>query len=329
VTIQFSTLVTGICVPYRALLKLAVLLFFLLGLSACQQQQPEVKPPLLNVGERQLTLQQFDRELQFNYPDLHELPYPEQIQLKIQLVHRLIERELIFAEAERVDVQVTPDELDVALAELRGNYTATEYQQILREAGQTEQSWNQVVIQRLITMKLSSAVIGTQVQVTDKEAEKYYLANKDQFRRPAELRARQMLFNTVEDARAVLKLLKAGGDFATLAREHSLSPDRENGGNLGYFSKGQLPPEFDKVLFNLGAGQLSDPVESPYGIHLFLVERRRRAGLRPFAAVKAEIVNQLSQQREEQAFQKWLEELHNNTQVSVNWNLLKLEQNSR
>jgi parvulin-like peptidyl-prolyl isomerase len=261
-----------------------------------------------------------------NYPDLAELPYPEQLQLKIQQVHRLIERELVYAEAERIDVRVTPDELDAAVVDLRGNYTAAEYRQVLREAGQSEQSWKQGLKQRLMTMKVSAAVLGDQTEVTEKEAESYYLANKDEFRRPAELRARQMLFSNIEDAEAVLKELKAGGDFATLARQHSLSPDREDGGNLGYFSKGQLPPEFDKVLFNLGAGQMSDPVESPYGIHLFLVERRRGAGLRPFAAVKAEIISKLSQQREEEAFQQWLEELHENTQVSVNWDLLETEQ---
>ena len=319
----------GVCVPNRPLFNVLVILFCLSSLVACQQQQAEVKPPLLKVGERQLTLQQFDREVQWNYPDLMEFPDLEQLQLKLQLVHRLIERELIFAEAERLDVQLTPDELDAAMADLRGNYTAAEYRRILHEAGQSEQSWKQVLKQRLITEKVSDAVLGGQAEVTDKEAEKFYLANRDQFRRPAELRARQMLFSNLDDAKAVLKEIKAGGDFATLARKHSLSPDREDGGNLGYFSKGQLPPEFDRVLFNLGAGQLSDPVESLYGIHLFLVERRRRAGLRPFAAVKTEIVAQLSQQREEEAFQKWLEELHDNTQVSVNWDLLKTQQNEQ
>ena len=318
----------GVCVSYRMLFRWLVLLVFLFGLPGCEQPQPKTDPVVLKVGERQLTLRQFDRELKLNYPDLEELPYPERLQLEIQMVHRLIERELVYAEAERTDLQVTPDELDAAMVALRGNYTAEEYRQILREAGQSEQSWKPALKQRLLTMKLSAVVLGEQTQVTEKEAEKYYLANKDEFRRPAELRARQMLFDNLDAAKAVLKQLKKGGDFATLAREHSLSPDRENGGNLGYFSRGQLPPEFDKVLFNLGAGQLSDPVESPYGIHLFLVERRRKAGLRPYAAVKDEIIAKLAQQREEEAFQKWLEKLHSETKVSVNWKLLEMEQNT-
>ncbi len=316
----------GVCVPNRTLIKCLILLLFLAGLLACEQQ-PEPLPPLLKVGERQLTLQQFERELQRNYPDLSDLPAPERLQIKIQLVNRLIERELILAEAERIDVRIGPDELDAAMAELRGNYSAAEYEQILHDAGQTVQNWKRGLKLRLVTKKVSDALLGAQTQVDDKEAETYYLANKDEFRRPAELRARQMLFADVEDAQQVLKKLKKGADFAELAREHSLSPDREDGGNLGYFSRGQLPPEFDQVLFRLGAGQFSDPVESPYGIHLFLVERRRRAGLRPYAAVKSEIMAKLSQQREEEAFQNWLEELHNTTHISVNWNQLKIDTN--
>jgi parvulin-like peptidyl-prolyl isomerase len=176
---------------------------------------------------------------------------------------------------------------------------------------------------RLITQKLSDTLFTQAAQVSEKEAEQYYLANKEEFRRPEELRARQMLFASREDAEEVLTLLKQGGDFAELAQQYSLSPDRENGGNLGYFSKGQLPPEFDQALFRLGAGQLSDPVESPYGFHLFLVERRRPAGVRPYAAIKHEIMTDLSQQREELAFHQWLQELREKTQISVNWDLLK------
>ncbi|NOY12890.1 MAG: hypothetical protein GXP51_04170 [Deltaproteobacteria bacterium] len=312
--------------PYRTLSKWFLLLLCLSVLAACQQP-PEPQPPLLQVGQRQLTLQQFDRELQLNYPDLSELTEADQLQLKLQLVNRLIERELILSEAERIDVRVTPDELDAFLAELRGNYSAAQYKQILDDAGVDLQDWKRGLKLRLVTMKVSTALLGKQTRVDEKEAAEYYRKNREKFRRPAELRARQMLFNNVADAEAVLKKLKAGGDFASLARQYSLSPDRENGGNLGYFSQGQLPPEFDRVLFNLPVGQVSDPVESPYGIHLFLVERRRRAGLRPFAAVKAEIIAEMAQQREEEAFQQWLQALRKNTKISVNWNLLKTDRN--
>ena len=178
---------------------------------------------------------------------------------------------------------------------------------------------------RLLTEKVSAAVIGPMSQVTVKEAEAYYLEHRDSFRRPAELRARQMLLADIETANRILKRMHAGEKFAALAKENSLSPDRETGGRLDYFSQGQLPPEFDKVLFKLATGQVSDPVESPYGIHLFLLERRRKAGLRPYKQVENEIIALLKQQKEEDVFQLWLDKLHKQTPVKVNWQLLTEE----
>ncbi len=175
----------------------------------------------------------------------------------------------------------------------------------------------------MLTKKVSAAALISKVQISDKETETYYKKHREEFRRPVEIRARQMLFKTRDEANDVLKLLKEGGDFATLARKYSQSPDRENGGALGYFPAGQLPVEFDKVLFKLPVRQVSDPVESPYGFHLFLVERKRKAGLRPYAVVKDEITAKLYQQKEETAFHQWLENLKKTTETNIHWDLLQ------
>jgi len=262
-----------------------IFLLFLVVIVACQKKESQPLPPLLTVGQRQVTLQQFERELERTYPDISGLTVEEQFQLKGQLLKQLIDRELILGEANRLNIELTPDELDAAMAEVRGSYTKDEFSRILEQTGNTEERWLEALKLRLLTMKVSAAVL-TQVKVSDKEAEEYYRNHRDEFRRPAEIRARQMLFKTREEASKVRQLLLAGGSFAALARQYSQSPDRENGGSLGYISAGQLPEEFDRVLFRLPVHQVSEPVETSYGFHLFLVERKRRAGLRPYAAVK-------------------------------------------
>lgn len=294
----------------------------LLGLLACQQPEEVAEPPLLEVGSRQLTRQQFERELKTTYPDISVLSAAEQLQLKEQLLKQLLDRELILGEACRLNVQLTPDELDNAMREVRGSYSRDEYQKILEQAGSTEASWLNALKLRLLTAKVSSAVLDD-VEVSAEEIEAYYRDHKDDFRRPVEIRARQMLFKTREEATRVRKLLLAGGDFVALARQYSQSPDRENGGSLGYFSAGVLPVEFDRVLFKLPVNRVSEPVKSPYGFHLFLVERKRRAGLRPYAAVKDEIATRLYQQKEESAFHRWLEHLQQSTQTKIHRELLQ------
>ncbi|WP_321368319.1 peptidyl-prolyl cis-trans isomerase [uncultured Desulfuromusa sp.] len=307
------------------LLKLTrgLISFFLLFLLSCQQQEQPPQGPLLEVGQRQLTLQQFNRELQKSYSDISALTDEEQLQFKKQLLKEIIDRELILGEATRLDIQITPDELDAAMAEVRGSYSEEEFTKVLEQTGNTLETWIAALRLRLLTTKVATAAQTSPVQVSDSECKKYYQDHREEFNRPVEIRARQMLFKTRDEANKVHKLLKEGGDFAALAKKYSQSPDRENGGALGYFSAGQLPAEFDAVLFKLPVRQFSDPVESPYGFHLFVVERKRKAGLRPYAAVKDEIAELLYQQKEETAFHLWLENLQETTETHIHWELLQ------
>ena len=228
---------------------LGVLTLILLGgLSACEKPQPPL-PPLIEVGSRQLSLEQFEHEMSLAYPDISGLPAKEQFLLKKQLIHQLIDRELILGEAARLNVEISPDEMDAALSEVRGNYSQDEFNQLIRQEGKTLDSWLAALKLRLITAKVSAAILINQAEVADQETEAYYLAHKEDYRRPVEIRARQMLFKTREDALDVLNMLDDGGDFARLAEQYSLSPDHESGGELGYFSQGTLPREFDQVLF--------------------------------------------------------------------------------
>lgn len=313
---------------FRFLYRL-ILLLLLTGFLACQQQVQEPQGPLIEIGQRHLSLEQFEHALQLNYPDISGLSNEKQLQLKAQLIKQLIDRELILGEAARLNIQISPDELDAELAEIRGTYSPEEFNQILKKMDKTFETWVSALKLRLLTAKVSTAILAPQIKVTNKETEQYYRANKKSFRRPSEIRARQMLFPTREEALKILKRVKKGEKFAALAKEYSLSPDSEKGGALGYFPEGQLPPEFDEALFNLPVRQVSDPVKSPYGYHLFIVEKRRRAGLRPYAAVKDEIIEKLYHEKEERAFHLWLDKLQETTETTVNWDLLQLPEAGR
>lgn len=312
--------------------KICLLLIILGGLlcGGCQQEQltapVKTSQPLLVVGSRQLSIDQFKRELEATYPQTETLAEDERLLLEGQLIKQLIERELIFGEAARLNIGYTPDELDAAMAEVRGQLTQEQFSTLLAESDKTRETWTQSLKLQLLTTKVISAIMEEQIQLASKDAENYYLNHKQEFDRPEEIRARQMLFKTQEDALKALKRLNRGEKFSTLAKELSLSPDSENGGSLGYFASGQLPEEFDRVLFKLPLNHVSDPTESPYGFHLFLVERRRKAGLRPYAAVKDEIIAKLRQDKEEQVFHQWLDQLQKTTQITVNWDLLNTQE---
>ncbi len=297
-------------------------LFLVLSLGGCKEPPAPQVPPLLEIGQRRVTLEQLEHEVKLDYPDLASLTENDLLRIKIRLVQELIDRELIAAEAALLNIDISPDELDAAQAEVRGQYSPEEFSQFLHKQRKSPESWLAALRQRLLTAKVTAALVNQQPAIENEQLEAYYRAHKEDYRRPLEVRARQMLFHSREEAVKVRDLYREGTDFKALAQKFSLSPDRENGGDLGYFAKGMLPPEFDDAIFRLPVGQISDPVASPYGYHLFLVERRRKAGVRPYAAVKDEIYEELRQQQEENIFHQWLETTRKSTVITVRWQLL-------
>jgi peptidyl-prolyl cis-trans isomerase C len=106
-----------------------------------------------------------------------------------------------------------------------------------------------------------------------------------------EVHARHILVPTEDEAKAIEAELKKGADFATLAKEKSKDPGAADGGDLGYFTKDQMVPEFAEVAFKLDKGQISDPVHTQFGWHIIKVEDKRTKPTPTFDQVKAQLQN--------------------------------------
>ncbi len=104
-----------------------------------------------------------------------------------------------------------------------------------------------------------------------------------------EVRARHILVGTEEEARAIVELLKGGADFAALAKERSKDPGASDGGDLGYFTKDQMVPEFANVAFQMYPGQTSNPVKTQFGWHIIRLEDRRNRPVPEFEKVREQI----------------------------------------
>jgi peptidyl-prolyl cis-trans isomerase C len=104
-----------------------------------------------------------------------------------------------------------------------------------------------------------------------------------------EVRARHILVETEDEAKSVLEQVKGGADFAALAKEKSKDPGAAEGGDLGYFTKEQMVPEFADVAFKMYAGQLSNPVKTQFGWHIIKLEDRRSKQPPEFEKVKDQI----------------------------------------
>ncbi|HUO86972.1 MAG TPA: SurA N-terminal domain-containing protein [Thermoanaerobaculia bacterium] len=153
--------------------------------------------------------------------------------------------------------------------------------------------------------------IAQEVTPGDTELEAYYRENQDDFRVEEQVAARHILLRTGgersdDEARRQLidarQRIAAGEDFAALVAELSEEPGAaERGGDLGFFGRGAMVPEFETAAFGGEVGEIVGPIETPFGLHLLEVTGRRPAGVRPFAEVRSEIAQRL---RGEQAAER-------------------------
>jgi peptidyl-prolyl cis-trans isomerase C len=124
---------------------------------------------------------------------------------------------------------------------------------------------------------------------TDEAMKKVYEDASKQITGEQEVHARHILVETEDEAKAVAEELKKGADFAELAKKKSKDPGASDGGDLGFFTKEQMVPEFSAVAFALEPGKISDPVKSQFGWHIIKVEEKRNRQAPPFEQVKAQI----------------------------------------
>jgi len=175
--------------------------------------------------------------------------------------------------------------------------------------------------------KVKYAVIDTakteaSVQLTSSDLQNYYDQHRDQYRVPEQVKVSHILIKTplpgpdgkVDEkgvaeaqrrAEDILKQLKGGAKFETLAEKYSEDPgSAKQSGSLGWIGRGQTVPEFEKVAFSLPKGQMSDLVKSSYGFHIIRVDDKQDAHMKTLDEVKSEIEPQLKQQKAQQIAQR-------------------------
>jgi parvulin-like peptidyl-prolyl isomerase len=237
--------------------------------------------------------------------------------LRRGVLERLIDRELMLAEAERRRIRPSAAEVDRALATAGGGMSQEELDATLAEAGTDRGSWRRAA-ERDLTLGRLQADLTAAVTVDEAEINDRLALRRDLPALPEEVRASQILVRTEAEALDARRQILGGAAFADVARRVSQSPDAEHGGDLGYFARGQMPPEFDETAFTLPRGNLSSVVESPYGYHLFLVTDRRPVRSRSEADERAAVRAALLAEKRESAFRAWLAAARQHAKIRYN-----------
>ncbi|BCR02970.1 peptidylprolyl isomerase [Desulfuromonas versatilis] len=305
-------------IPLRYLIGLLLVLL----LVGCEKKTAESSPVLLQIDGRTVSLEEFRRQFEKTLPPGHSLSVEETEDLQRSFLVQLIDRELALAEAVRLGVVLAPEELEAMVAEYRRDYPEGAFEEMLAERGVSLADWRRELEEGLLIEKVVRQAAYSDIEVSEEEIAEYYQSHHDEFDRPAQARVRQIVVGDEQEGRTLLEALQAGEDFAFLARNHSLSPDGEDGGDLDFISRGEMPPEFDEAAFSLPVGQLSALVKSDYGYHILLVEERRDALRLSLEQAREQVRDLVLETKQDLAYQQWLQDLRSRAAIEVNWSLL-------
>ena len=231
------------------------------------------------------------------------------------ILEQLISERLIAQEAAKLGIEVTDAEVQQEIDRLiEENYYGMKeyYEQALAQYGITEE----LLKDNIRTDLQLSAIVRSKIEVSEAEVEEYFRENQDDFNIPEEIDVRHILIETEEEAEEVLALLRAGEDFAELAKEHSQDPgSADEGGALGFNGRGSFVKEFEDAAFALPVGEYSEPVKTEHGYHIIEVLERKEAKEVEFADVKEQVKEALIEEKVRERLQEEYNQLYDAAKI--------------
>jgi peptidyl-prolyl cis-trans isomerase C len=294
---------------YQAILAIvcSALMFAASTCFASDTAKTQGENVLAQVDGYKLTLKNFNEQVASLPPQLR-MAVERNPQLREQLLDRWVQLTLMALEARSQKMQDKPD-VKKRIEDMTNALLAQEY------------------------MRKN---IQGKAQVSDKEVKDYYEKHKAEFVEPEQVKARHILVKVPNnadekawtDARKKAEMiegkLKKGGDFSVLAKEYSDDPgSKGRGGELGYFQKGRMVPEFEKAAFALKVGQISDPIKTTFGYHIIQVQDKKQAKKLSLDEVQQTIRQKLLREKQIEIKDKIIARLEKKYPVKLNKELLK------
>jgi foldase protein PrsA len=232
-----------------------------------------------------------------------------------QVLTQMVQQSLIDQYAKDQKVAVSDADVAKKEADIKSKYPPGQFAAILTQQGLTETDVQNILRQQLVIEK----AVGPQVHVSDADIKAYFDKNHATLDKPEQVRARHILVADQKTADMVEAKLKAGGNFADLAKQYSTDPStKDKGGELGFFGRGQMVPAFQAAAFSLPVGAISAPVKSPFGWHIINVEEKKPATKATLASSTQLIKDQLTQQQTQQQIPVFLQGLRAKANITVN-----------
>jgi len=235
----------------------------------------------------------------------------------------LIDEKLKLQEGKKMGFEVDDLTVDAAITEIERNNSLEKGQlaHMLEAEGKSLEVYKNVVRDQILVSKITRFELGSRLTISERKIAEYYHDNQKEFWESSQVRAKHILILFEKDVsdkikkkknkqiKKILAEVKGGKDFAEAAKEYSEDVSASLGGDVGFVKKGQMVPEFEKVVYRLKEGEISGVVETEYGYHIIKAEEIKKGRTIPFKDVKNKIKNILTASKQESAYKAWISEL--------------------
>ena len=251
-------------------------------------------------------------------------------QMREQVLDSLIARELLYQESQRKRIKVDSKTIDEQFETMKKRFPSeTEFKKALDSIDLSEATLRSQLERDQAVRQLIDSQFAEKLTVSDEELKAYYDSHTNSFKKPEQVKASHILIKSESQtdesqkagARKKLEMiqgkLKKGEDFGTLAKEYSEGPSSAKGGDLGYFSRGQMVKPFEDAAFALQPGEVSGVVETRFGYHLIKVTDKTPETTLAYDDIKERLREYLKQEKRRREMGSYVESLRNKAKVEV------------
>lgn len=274
-------------------------------------------------------LRRAKKVLMSGQPDLL-IPPDRQKEFDLQALGQLTSAELLYQAGQKLEIKDLEKQVEDKIVQGKAKFGKPEdFEKAIQALDMTEDDLRDYTRRDITISNFIQQSIAAKVAVSDEETKKFYDQNPDKFSQSESVRASHILIGidaktsaadkkkAREKAEKLHKEIIAGADFAALAKSDSTCPSSQQGGDLGYFVKGQMVPPFEQAAFALKPGEVSNVVETQFGYHIIKVTDKKKAETVAYKDVKPRIDEYLKGQKISEAVNAYLTEARKTAKIEI------------
>lgn len=242
-------------------------------------------------------------------------------------LNQMIEDKLILQKAKKLGVTVDDSEVEEQFKEVKSKFPSDDiFYSEVQKAGISTEVLKKRYRENIMMGKLVSHEVKDKVVVTPSEIDDYYKKHSGELKAPEAVHVRSIMLRFEDQAGEpavkqkaddMIRLMKEGRDFGELAKLYSQGLKSEEGGDFGFVEKGQMREDFDKIIFGMKSGEVSEPIRADTGYFIFKIEEKRDARILTLSEAHDGIENIIYREKAQQRYQDWMAKLKRDAFIQI------------